>query len=1417
MKTIKFTKKIAFIICFALVLSVCFLGKSYVFAEEVLIFDENDDLDLAYDVPVNMDDPAGVHHKIGLITDPALAYSNTKSLLVAPDPYAGARLDHKDAAFINVDALEFWIRTTSGTFSELTGGSFNIRLCYDGTRDSKPVSIWPYISDRQITTQYKRVLIPRADLPRQDKPEMLIGTFRKIYFKVLPVPSPAFYVDAIALVDTQGPIIENIEVLDSKHLMLTFNEKVNFDEARNITKYTVCEAANPAATLQINSVGLRVWVTGFDGMPSCPIIKHYVYLSLNQEIQSGKTYKLDTTLADISGNPTRNSGVEFSFNFENEISSSIKINQVGYLPKSPKRVYVGNYLGDAGEMPLIPNLPVYIKDKTTQETVYEGILQKSPESDIFMLNAYHRAFSGEEVWYFDFSGFEAPGAYYAQIPGIGRSYNFEIGNTVFNDVFYKTARALYYQRSGIELDAAHAGIWARPSDDSSLCGYYHNSVEKVGDDISPLYDPAIEPAIGGYIDLSGGWFDAADYNKYIQSAAYAVDYLLTIFEVAPTKFTDNQLNIPESENGVPDILDEAKWELDFIVKMVSANGAVFNKVTHPNFYNASGGMPHQDLRKMWAITKTTRDTALACAILAKAARVLQPYFPEAAQAYKEKALLAWQLLQDHPNMYPNPLLETYTNPAGDPILGIPSISTGQGALNVLDTNERAWAAIELYALTGDEAYHQKFKEIKPLNTLSNWMVEDYWYTPNNIRTGFDYLRIPTADPAMKTQILDGMRRVFRVFDSGESQWRYRVAEKGIGNIGFGTLSMSTRYSFYYILYYYLTGNEYYLDKAKLNLDFQLGANPLSTTFITGVGSKYPLNPQSTRDDYDGIVEPEPGFSVYGPAGSLPYKNYYAAFLENAYPAYYGDYAYPAARKYQDHQAVTKYGEYVIDDLTRTAAVFGYFSDNGSVPPPPPPPPQQFTISVAATNGAVAKNPNKSSYISGESIALTATPNAGYTFSGWSGDLSGNSNPATIIMNSNKTVTVNFTISIIAPVAGFSATPLNGNTPLTVQFSDASTNNPTSYLWNFGDGATSTQKNPSHIYASAGIYAVKLTATNAAGSDIEEKTNYITVTTPPPPPPQQYTITASSGTNGSISPSGATTVNSGSSQSFTITANAHYHIADVLVDSASVGAVESYTFSNVTADHTIAASFAIDTQTLTITAVHGRATKNPDKSIYNYGDRVDVTAMPDAGYRFVKWSGTINYTSNPVQLLMDRDESIIAEFTPITYTITASAGANGSISPSGVTTVNSGADQTYSITANQGYRILDVLVDSVSVGAMPIYRLSNISANHTIVASFKLIPVITIPAAPSNLVTTPMSRSQVQLTWQDNSDNETGFKIEKSKSPTSGFRQIAAVRDNVTSYNDALWTRKTYYYRVRAYNASGDSSYSNTAQVTALRK
>jgi len=158
-----------------------------------------------------------------------------------------------------------------------------------------------------------------------------------------------------------------------------------------------------------------------------------------------------------------------------------------------------------------------------------------------------------------------------------------------------------------------------------------------------------------------------------------------------------------------------------------------------------------------------------------------------------------------------------------------------------------------------------------------------------------------------------------------------------------------------------------------------------------------------------------------------------------------------------------------------------------------------------------------------------------------------------------------------PVANFTANPTTGVRPLTVTFTDSTTNNPNLWNWSFGDGNYSGIQNPVYIYNTPGTYTVTLIATNIAGSNTMTRTNYINVTSVP----VTHTITASAAGGGSVTPSGAVIVSHGGSQTFTITPNAGNHIVSVLVDGLPQ-ALGNYTFTNIILDHTIAATFAVNT-------------------------------------------------------------------------------------------------------------------------------------------------------------------------------------------------------------------------------------------------
>jgi len=257
----------------------------------------------------------------------------------------------------------------------------------------------------------------------------------------------------------------------------------------------------------------------------------------------------------------------------------------------------------------------------------------------------------------------------------------------------------------------------------------------------------------------------------------------------------------------------------------------------------------------------------------------------------------------------------------------------------------------------------------------------------------------------------------------------------------------------------------------------------------------------------------------------------------------------------------------------------------------------------------------------------------------------------------------------------------------------------------------------------------------------------------------HSINASAGSNGTISPSGVVTVDNGADQQFTITPDTGYHVADVKVDGSSVGPVTSYTFTNVAADHTIEVTFDADTY--------------PDISVtsasHDYGG-MDVGSSSPAQTFAVNNTGdaelligTISVTgTNANEFSIQNDNCSTQTLTPLgtctvdivfsptsegsksanlsipsndpdtpqsnvqltgvgmveTHTITASAGSNGSISPSGVVTVDNGADQQFTITPDTGYHVGDVKIDGSSVGPVLTYNFTNVAADHTIKATFE---------------------------------------------------------------------------------------------------
>ena len=290
-------------------------------------------------------------------------------------------------------------------------------------------------------------------------------------------------------------------------------------------------------------------------------------------------------------------------------------------------------------------------------------------------------------------------------------------------------------------------------------------------------------------------------------------------------------------------------------------------------------------------------------------------------------------------------------------------------------------------------------------------------------------------------------------------------------------------------------------------------------------------------------------------------------------------------------------------------------------------------------------------------------------------------------------------------------------------------------------------------------------------------------------PKTYTITASAGTNGSITPSGEVAVEKDKDQAFSLTPNAGYRIASVFVDGTNVGPVSAYSFTTVTADHSIVASFErIPEPTVSLTA---SATNITD------GDSVTLTwssteatrceaagpwsIAPSqlAGSLSVSPSTTSAYTLSCTGDGGTGTAAVTIVVAPKTYTITASAGTNGSITPRGNITVVRGASQSFTLVPRSGYRVASLIVDGVNVGALTAYAFTNVTANHTITGNFERIPAptVTLTANPTSI-----RRGQsATLSWTStNATSCTASSGWSGSKPLSGSSSVAP--RSSTTYN-----------------------------------
>lgn len=513
----------------------------------------------------------------------------------------------------------------------------------------------------------------------------------------------------------------------------------------------------------------------------------------------------------------------------------IRLNQIGYLPNSKKEAVVIS----------APTDKFYVI-RAKKDTVHRGTLTKKGVWKP----------SGEEASIADFSKVTKPGSYVISVPGYANSHPFEISADVYHELGKASLKSYYYQRVSTELKEEHAGKWARKAGHPDTEVLVHSSAAN-----------ASRPE-GTKISSPYGWYDAGDYNKYIVNSGISTYTLLALYEHFP-EFTDTiKVNIPESGNQIPDLLDEAYFNVRWMITMQDpSDGGVYHKLTNPGFDGEV--MPHEAKEPRYVVMKSTAAALDFAAVMAQSARVYKKYKPAFADSCLEAAKKAYAWAKKNPDIYYN---QNEMNTKHKP-----SIVTGEyGDGNVKD--EFQWAAIELFITTGEKSYYEQAGIASSLDQFS----VPAW--PNVNTLGLLTLTSMKDKYATIPDIEAIKARIIKIAD--ELKANADASEFGIpmgGNENdfvWGSNSTAANQGIILIQAYRLTNNKEYLNAAMANLDYILGRNGTGYSFVTGYGEKSTKRPHHRPSQADKIDEPVPGFLAGGPnpgqqdkgSCSLPYPS-----------------------------------------------------------------------------------------------------------------------------------------------------------------------------------------------------------------------------------------------------------------------------------------------------------------------------------------------------------------------------------------------------------------------------------------------------------------------------------------------------------------------------------------------------------------
>jgi endoglucanase len=503
--------------------------------------------------------------------------------------------------------------------------------------------------------------------------------------------------------------------------------------------------------------------------------------------------------------------------------SDVKVSSIGYLPGRTKRASITSA---ATSFTVKRDA-----DGSVAYTGTAGAAKTDPDTS-------------QSIAVADFTQLSETGKFYVDVAGVGRSVTFPIGKDVYGEAFVATMLGFYGWRCNTAVSFSFAGqTYAH-----GACHMDDAHLDYIG-------------TAGGERDGQKGWHDAGDYGKYVVNAGITVGSLLAAWEEYSSVISTYSWPIPETGGATPDFLDEVRWELEWVLKMQysASDGRVSHKMTSLTFDQPTdaGGtdidhwvMPEKDLQTRYFVPWGSAATADFVAMLAKAARIYKTY----DSAFSDQCLAAAKV--SYAYLQANTADQTVTDP------------TTTGAYSTTDSDDRLWAAAEMWETTGDAAALTDFEtRAAKFNTGTTTYVDaDFdWGNVKNLGM-FVYLqsqrtgRNATTVSAIKTSLTTAADTL--VTNRNNSGYGRALSGKA-GQYYWGSNGSVARTCMLLQVANRLSPKPDYLDTCADQIGWIFGRNYYNRSQVTGIGINPPMHPHHRPSQSDGIDNPWPGLLVGG--------------------------------------------------------------------------------------------------------------------------------------------------------------------------------------------------------------------------------------------------------------------------------------------------------------------------------------------------------------------------------------------------------------------------------------------------------------------------------------------------------------------------------------------------------------------------